>query len=104
MVVRIWLYDLSDPKDLLEMEKIKSNPNRYVNVTSTTVCLPYCHMEYEDIKSKRITIKLYDVSDPMDIFEMERIKTEKSKYNVLFSETVNLPYCHMEYNDIKQEK
>jgi hypothetical protein len=44
---KVFLYDLSDPKDLMEIERLKANSQKYKIVVEETVTLPYRHIEYE---------------------------------------------------------
>lgn len=48
--VKAVLFDLNDNTQLSEIERIKSNSQKYKILVEETVMLPFRHLEYEIIK------------------------------------------------------
>ena len=45
--VKVQLFDLNDSVNLTELERIKSNPQKYKIMVDETIMLPFRHVEYE---------------------------------------------------------
>ena len=101
-VVKVFLYDLTVDKDLVELERIKSNPQKYRLRLEETVTVAYRRIEYKILGLTGHPVKtyLYELNNPKDLAEMERIMTYTDKFQILVEETIILPYRHIEYEII----
>ena len=46
------IFDLSDNRDLTEIERLKSNPDKFKILVDETITLPFRHIEYEVIRKE----------------------------------------------------
>ena len=46
------IFDLSDTRDLTEIERLKSNPDKFKIIVEETLMLPFRHIEYEVIRKE----------------------------------------------------
>ena len=46
------IFDLSDTRDLTEIERLKSNPDKFKIVVEETLMLPFRHIEYKVIRKE----------------------------------------------------
>ena len=46
------IFDLSDNRDIDEIERLKSNPDKFKIIVEETLMLPFRHIEYEVIRKE----------------------------------------------------
>lgn len=92
-------FDINDNTALTELERLKSNPEKYRIVRQESVILPFQYIEYETSRDRsiKVEVRLFDLNNAENLTEIERLKSNPEKYRIIRQETISLPFQYLEY-------